>query len=168
MLLYLVRHAHAVSAEEDRSRPLSPRGIDSTRCVANFFRANGAFAPVEVWHSCLRRSCETAQILTAALQLDCRMVETDDLLPEDQPEKMALRLASMIGPHPLALVGHEPQLSSLATLLVSGRPYPPAFEMKKASVLALKRTAEFHAEANTPRWVAAWHLSPELFAIPAG
>ena len=165
MLLYLVRHAHAVSEEQDGSRPLSSRGIECTRSLAQFFKQNGAFAPAQLWHSPLRRSRETAQILIAELNLDCGMVETSDLLPEDDPEETAARLAALIGTQPLAIVGHEPHLSRLATVLVRGRSHPPAFVIKKGAVLALERTDEVHKKTGDPRWAVVWHFTPALLAV---
>lgn len=165
MLLYLVRHAHAVSEEQEASRPLSSRGIDYTRRLAEFFRQNGAFAPFQLWHSPLLRSRETAEILVRGLNLDCGLVETTDLLPEDDPEETAVRLAALISTQPLAIVGHEPHLSHLATRLVRGRSHPPAFQFKKGGVLALERTEEVHKKSGEPRWVVSWHLSPSLLPL---
>ena len=58
--------------------------------------------------------------------------------------------------HSLAIVGHEPHLSALATLLVTGRTEPPTFVMKKCAALALEGAAS--------HWTVRWHISPELLA----
>lgn len=165
MLLYLVRHGHAVTEEQDATRPLSARGMECTRRLADFFKQNGAFAPVQLWHSPLRRSRETAEILIRELALDCGMIETSDLLPEDAPEETAARLAAMTGIEALAVVGHEPHLSALATLLVRGKTRPAAFELKKGAVVALERTDELHKKSGEPRWVAVWHFPPALLPL---
>jgi phosphohistidine phosphatase len=57
-------------------------------------------------------------------------------------------------PRPIAVVGHEPHLSALATLLVVGRAEPPSFLMKKCAALALDGGGDF--------WSVRWHVSPEL------
>jgi len=165
MLLYLVRHAHAVSEEQDAARPLSTRGIEYTQRLAEFFKQSGTFAPVQVWHSPLRRSRETAEILIRELNLDCGMVETSDLRPEDDPKETAARLSGLMGVEPLAIVGHEPHLSALATVLVRGKVHPTAFEMKKGAVLALERTDEVHKKSGDPRWIVTWHLAPALLPL---
>ncbi len=162
MFLYLVRHAHAVTEEHDLTRPLSPRGVETALLLADFFRENRAFCPLQVWHSPLRRARETAEILTRSLQLDAGLVETPGLLPEDEVEEIAIRLAAFTSNQPLAIVGHEPHLSALATLLVRGKPHPTAFTLKKGAVLALERTSEVHKKTGEPRWVVSWQISPHL------
>lgn len=162
MLLYLVRHAHAVSDEENPARPLSSRGREDARRLAEFFQANHFFVPHQIWHSPLLRARETAEIFRRTLNLESGLVETPGLMPEDEVEEIAARLASFMSTQPLALVGHEPHLSALATLLVRGKPHPAAFEMKKGAILALERTDEVHRKTGEPRWVAIWHVVPGM------
>ena len=151
-MLYLVRHAHASDAADDFSRPLSEEGHEQVAALARFLRGRGLFQPREVWHSPLRRAHETARLLIAHLHLDVALTEAPDLRPEDDPAAVARRLKLIR--HPLALVGHEPHLSTLASLLVLGTTQRPAFVMKKCGVLAL--------EPIGPLWLAHWHLTPEL------
>src|SRR5688572_19724910 len=92
MLLHLVRHAHAVTEEENPSRPLSPRGRGEAARLARFFVGNGCFKPTQLWHSPLLRSRETADELLKRLALDAVVVETSGLLPEDDPHELAERL----------------------------------------------------------------------------
>ena len=171
MLLYLVRHAHAVREEEDPARPLSPRGRDEAEKLAAFFRANGAFAPAQIWHSPLLRARQTAELLAAGLSFDGALVETPDLLPEDNPGELLARLEAYTSARTLAVVGHEPHLSALATLLVRGKKRPVAFDLKKGAVLALERTDERHKRTGEPRWMVQWQITPALLpakgALPA-
>ncbi len=162
MQLYLVRHAHAVTPEENPIRPLSEVGRAATARLGAFLRTTGTFAPTQLWHSPLERSRETTRGLVAALGAEIMEVETDDLLPEDDPALIAGRLAAYPVTHDLGLVGHEPHLSALATLLVRGKTTPTAFVMRKGAVLALERTDRLHRKTGLPRWRVRWHLSPEL------
>ena len=162
MRLYLIRHAHAVSEQENPSRPLSPRGRLDTARLASWLRANRALDPSQLWHSPLERSRETAAILAHGLDLDTVIVETPGLLPEDDPTEMAERLETFPSAANLALVGHEPHLSALATLLVRGKRKPAAFEIKKGAVLALEPSGDVHKRTGRPRWHVCWHISPEL------
>jgi phosphohistidine phosphatase len=162
VLLYLVRHAHAVTAAENPARPLSETGRLATARLGAFLRTTGNFAPAQLWHSPLDRARETATGLVTALAADIMQVETDDLLPEDNPLLTATRLAAYPVSHDLGLVGHEPHLSTLATLLVRGRPGPNAFVLRKGAALALERTTKVHRKSGLPRWRVRWHLSPEL------
>jgi len=158
MRLYLVRHAHAVPEEDDSRRPLSARGRKTVRQIAAIFHASGALQPGQVWHSPLWRARETAEILVRGLGLSRQtLVEVPGLLPEDDPAVIVRRLAS--GGEDLALVGHEPYLSALATRLVCGKGKPPVFEFKKGAVLCLENTGA--------RWRIRWYFSPELLPAKA-
>lgn len=154
MELYLVRHAHAVDEEENPRRPLSDRGRQQVRALAKFLTSSGAFHPAECWHSSLVRSRETAMLLTKALELPAKLVEVEGLEPCDEPVQIARRLKGLTDP--LALVGHEPHLSALASLLVGGKPEAPIFLLRKSAVIAL--------EGSGHRWQVRWQLSPELLA----
>lgn len=152
MQLYLVRHAHAFAADANPVRPLSPRGRAQVRALAAFLKPTRAFACAEVWHSPLARSRETAALLVQQLRLRAKLVQVDGLEGDDDPAPIAARLQRRRAP--LALVGHEPHLSALASLLVAGAAQPPRFILKKCAALALNRDAG--------QWLVRWQVSPEL------
>jgi phosphohistidine phosphatase len=154
MQLYLIRHAHALDGDDDEARPLSGKGRAQVRRVASFLRASGVFAPEEIWHSPLVRARQTAELLGRRETPDVPRRAVAGLRSEDDPRRMVRRLARER--RDLALVGHDPHLSTLASLLVAGAAMPPVFALKKCSVLALERVAG--------RWVVRWHVSPELLA----
>jgi len=162
MPLYLVRHAHAVSEEDNPQRPLSDRGRTQVRTLAAWLRRNGLFTPAQVWHSPLARARETAELLLIGLASEPALVETSSLRPEDNPQEMASRLNTITSAINVALVGHEPHLSALATLLIRGKPAAPIFDLKKGAVLVLERTKSLHPKTGLPRWCASWHITPEL------
>ena len=153
-MLYLVRHAHALDAEADEARPLSDRGRRQIVALARFLRGKGVFTPEEFWHSPLVRARDTALLLDRELQFGAPLHEMPDLRPEDDPRATMRRLKK--ARRPLAIVGHEPHLSALASLLVAGETEPPAFVFKKCAVVAL--------EPNGDKWMVRWHLTPELLA----
>lgn len=154
MLLYLIRHAHALDGSDDAARPLSKRGREQIRVLARFLRGGGELCPEEIWHSPLVRACQTAELLARRLRVEVPLVRVDGLLPGDDPRRIARRLKSLS--RTVALVGHEPHLSALASLLITGAAAPPVFVLKKSAIIALERVAA--------RWVVRWHLSPELLA----
>ena len=162
MKLHLIRHADAVTEEADPARPLSTKGEADARRIAAWFRLNGALQPAQCWHSPLLRARATARILTEELGADILLVETPGLLPEDDPEDIANRLADYPPVHDLALVGHEPHLSALATLLLRGRVKPLAFKLRKSAILTLDPDGDVHKRDGRPRWRVRWHFSPEL------
>ena len=163
MKLYLMRHGHALADKDDARRPLSAEGREATKNVAAFFRANGALAAVHaVWHSPLLRARETAELLVKELGLDVLLVETTGVRPEDDPAPLADRLDRL--DQTVLIVGHEPQLGALATLLVRGKGKPVGFDIRKGAVLALEMTGGRHKKSGRSRWCVCWQFSPELLA----
>ncbi len=152
MQLYLIRHAHAVDADEDPERPLSKRGVEQVERLADFLRRSDLFQPAEFWHTSLSRSRQTTRLLSERLRLKVPHTLMPDLEPEDDPRAAARRIKAVT--HPIAIVGHEPHLSSLATLLVVAKLEFPVFVLKKCSALAL--------EGEGMHWSVRWHVSPDL------
>jgi phosphohistidine phosphatase len=161
MKLFLMRHSHALADKDDARRALSAQGREVTKNVATFFRANGALADVHaVWHSPILRARETAELLVKELGLDALLVETAGLLPEDDPVAMADRLERL--DQTVLIVGHEPQLSALATVLVRGKMKPVAFDFKKSAVMALEKAGGRHKKSGRSRWQVGWLFAAEL------
>lgn len=152
MLLYLIRHAEAVDTTPDHARALSARGREQVARLAGFLRRSNAFRPAELWHSPLVRARETAEALGRELALPSK--EVAGITPDDDPQAIAGALAKLA--QPVALVGHEPHLSALASLLVTGAAQPVVFAMKKGATLALER--------GGARWVVRWHVEPGMLA----
>jgi len=150
MQIYLIRHAHAEDGVDDALRPLSAKGRRQIGKMAAHLKQGGLLQTEEFWHSPLVRARRTAELLAGRLLGQARFVEVAGLAPGADPAMLALRLNGCR--RPVALVGHEPHLSTLATLLVAGRVTAPAVVMKKCAVLALKRTGS--------RWAVRWLLSP--------
>lgn len=157
MNLYLIRHAHAVDAQDNAERPLSPKGQRQIATLVRFFQDRKPFAPKEVWHSALARSLETAVALERDLHWEAPLVQVPDLEPEDNPEKILSRLRDF--PGNLVIVGHEPHLGSLATLLLAGKSGGLQIELKKGAVLALAGKGK--------RWELRWLVAPALVKDPA-
>jgi len=162
VLLYLVRHGEARSAQEDPERPLSDLGVAQVRRVARTLA--GLRPDVQViWHSGKRRAEQTAELLAEALAKAAAEVSGRRIKPEARPHlepgdspKSVLRLLRGEERN-LLLVGHLPYLSRLATalLLRSDAPEAPLFlDLQAASVACLERTAE--------DWALKWLLTPEL------
>ncbi|MDP3069757.1 MAG: phosphohistidine phosphatase SixA [Opitutaceae bacterium] len=154
MRVFLIRHAHAVEAATDAARPLSAKGRDQVRELATFLAPTGAFTPDELWHSSLVRSRESAELLASHLRLAAKLKLTAGLKPEDDPRLTVKKIEAAQGS--FAIIGHEPQLSAVASLLITGRAEPVAFVMKKCAALALEREGT--------HWRVRWHVSPEIIA----
>jgi phosphohistidine phosphatase len=156
MRIYLIRHAHAVDARDDAERPLSAKGREQVKRLAKFLRGSEVLQPEEIWHSPLRRSLQTAKLLAKRLELAAPLIEVEGLEPEDDPREIATRIRSLR--RTVAIVGHEPHLSGLASRLLAETPRTSAFVLRKSSVLAIERDRG----GRGSRWVVRWHVSPEL------
>lgn len=154
MLLYLIRHAEAADLIPDHARPLTEHGRTQVRALAKFLRNPKAFAPQEIWHSPLLRARQTAELLVAELGFKGPCLEARGLTPEDDPSDIVETL--LVTEKPIALVGHEPHLSALGSLLVAGAANPPVFVMKKGGALALECVAR--------QAMVRWHVAPGLLA----
>jgi phosphohistidine phosphatase len=161
MKIWIVRHAHAVTEEENPQRPLSAAGRETCRQLVEFFRRNGRLAATTVvWHSPLARARETAELLGAGVAPAAMLTETGGLLPGDAPVLVAERLEQQEGN--VMMVGHEPHLSALVTLLVRGKAEPVAFDLKKGAVVELESAVGRHKKSGLWRWQVRWLFSPEL------
>jgi phosphohistidine phosphatase len=134
---------------------LSLRGRRQAKALAAFFRRNDWLQPKAIWHSPLARSHETATLLAVGLKFTGPLHEESGLEPEDDPRATFKRLRKVHDG--LVIVGHEPHLGLLATLLVcedqrttassrtGGTPVPTfaagvsLFVLKKAACLTLER-----------------------------
>jgi phosphohistidine phosphatase len=146
-MIFLMRHADAVSDEVNPARPLSQRGREQVARVCAALRGNPGFKPAEILHSSLERSRETAELLARGLKLAAPLVRTDGIEPDDDPGRIAAVLESSGAD--VAVVGHEPHLGVLASLLVHGpRRAGVYYPFPKAGVLALSREGR--------RWRSEW------------
>jgi phosphohistidine phosphatase len=146
-MIYLMRHADAVSDEEDPLRPLSAKGRDQIARVCRNLAKGPGFAPAEVWHSPLARSRETAELLIGGLGLLSLLLLKPGLMPDNDPGPIAAALTAET--RDIAVVGHEPHLGVLASLIVHGpRHRGIFFPFSKAGLLALSRNGE--------RWESGW------------
>lgn len=153
MQIYIIRHAHAHAGDNDDLRPLSRKGRGQIREVGDFLRRHGPLGAREFWHSPLVRARDTARLLAKRLRSRIKLREVEGLRHEDEPAIVAKRLNA--AKRPVAVVGHEPHLGALATLLLTGKPTPSRFVLKKGAVLALERTPK--------GWAVRWQISPDIF-----
>jgi phosphohistidine phosphatase len=152
MHIYLIRHAHALDGRDDAARPLSEKGSRQIRNLGRFLHEADAFEAAEIWHSPLLRAEATAILLAKRLKTKARLAEVAGLRPDDSPDSIVRQLRDLR--RPVAVVGHEPHLSALASLLVADEAVPPRFLFKKCAALRLDRLDGV--------WAVRWQVSPEL------
>jgi phosphohistidine phosphatase len=145
MKLLLIRHGQAVDEAPglgDDGRWLTATGRKVTRRVAAWL-ARRRSTPVQIWTSPLVRAVQTAEILAAAIGLEDGLCAVPTLVPAADPEALRLAVSRFQGDGPLALVGHEPLLSLLATSLLGNVDWPG---IRKSGVVGLRWSGEGRAE----------------------
>lgn len=166
MQLLVVRHAIAFERNakrwpDDAARPLSPRGAARAAKAAAGLKAI-APRPVRVLASPLRRTLETAAILTDRAGWP-PAIECLQLLPGATTEGL-LSLLRRMPDKCIALVGHEPGLGRLIAEYLTGSARGGAFELKKPGAALL----EFPGAARAGGARLVWMVRPRLLRGLAG
>ena len=141
MKLYILRHGIATDRDprrftHDSQRPLSPEGIKKTRKIA---KALATLQPEFdlVLTSPYVRAKQTADMVAELLGAPAKLRLCDPLAPGGKPRELIAELRHLCQDDSrVLLVGHEPDLSRLASLLISGRP-DADLTLKKAGLCVL-------------------------------
>jgi phosphohistidine phosphatase len=118
--LFLVRHAHSDPGDPDELRPLSARGREEARELAERL---ATVQPALIVASPLLRAHETAGVIATATGGELRL--DDRLAPGAAAEDVLAAIAE--SPGPVVAVGHQPDCSEIAAALGAGeQAFPPA------------------------------------------
>ena len=167
MNLYILRHGIAVEPgtpgyEHDSERPLISKGERRLRSAA------AAMEKMElsfdlILSSPFVRARQTAEIVAGELKLKKRIEIFDGLVPGGNPKALIHALNELKpAPENVLLVGHEPYLSRLISLLVSGHA-DAAIEMKKGGLCKLEIGELCHGQCAR----LAWLLTPSQMELMA-
>jgi phosphohistidine phosphatase len=161
MNIFILRHGIAVERgtkgfEKDSERPLTSKGKRQLRKSAAAMKGMKLRFSL-ILSSPYERAKRTAEIVAGELKLKKKLKFTDTLKYESNPEDMIgeiMRLKPQ--PKDLLLVGHEPYLSRLVSLLVSGTT-DMAMDLKKGGL------GKLEAERVHPGKCAklVWLLTPK-------
>ena len=151
MLLYLVQHAEARSEEEDAARDLTEKGRMDIETVAHHLKRLNVQVR-QIFHSGKTRAQSTAQVLARHLQPPAGISEAQGLAPLDDPEIWADRIDKL--DEDTLLVGHLPQLTNLAALLITGKKENRVINFQMGGVVRLRRMESGH-------WAVDWMVVPE-------
>jgi len=160
MRLWIIRHAHAEDGADDDVRPLSSKGQAQAAALGSLFRQAHAPEPQVLWHSGLLRARETSELLKSSAHWAVELQEKAGLRPYDNPAALAEEIAK--AGSDLAIVGHNPHLGCLASLLVLGDPDADAFLVKKAACICLENGIHAGPSGAFRRWSVSWMLTPEV------
>src|SRR5688572_13844320 len=162
MNLYIIRHAIAVDEgmpgyEDDSQRPLTDKGRNKMRQIAKALRHLGVEFDL-ILSSPYVRACETAEILADVFKMKKKIVLSDNLIPLGNPELLIGEINEKHAVDSLAIVGHEPHLSTLIGLLTS-EGSKLEITLKKGGVCYLSADDLHHQDH---RATLEWLLTPGL------
>lgn len=168
MNLYIFRHGLAAELGEpglpkdlkDADRPLTAKGKQKLWRTTEAMQAMEIKFDVVV-SSPLLRAMQTAQIVTEAMSLRRKLILTDSLAPAGSPKALIDQL-NELGPRVknVLIVGHEPYLSRLIALLVTGNT-TAALDLKKGGLAKLELKKLHYARCA----MLAWLLAPKQLAL---
>lgn len=167
MNLYLLRHGPAVARDparypDDALRPLNERGKEQVRKIAEAMARAGLDIDL-IWFSPLLRTRQTAAAVAKRFDPEHHARAHDQLAPDGDPRKLLGDLAGL-DPEPanLLLVGHEPYLSELLSVVTCGG-LSLRTEIKKGGLAKLEidgRSIRF-GQCATLKWL----LPPRLIVM---
>jgi len=165
MELYLLRHGLAVERgttgfENDSARPLTPKGRRQLRQIAAALKRLNLRCDL-ILSSPFRRAKQTAEIVATELKLKKRLKFSHALAPGGGAAILFRQLARMKpSPGKLLLVGHEPDLSRLVSLLVTGG-RQLQMDFKKGGLCKLDAEKLIAGKCAT----LAWLLTPKQLKL---
>lgn len=124
MDLFILRHGIAEERDpqkfpDDGQRPLTGEGKRKMRIIASALKGLGYRFDL-VLASPLVRARQTAEIAASVLGIEPRLKETPHLAPSGDPRRLVAEI-NELGENSVLLVGHEPYLSELISVLLLGR-----------------------------------------------
>lgn len=162
MNLYLIRHAIAVDEgtseyEQDSERPLTDKGRKKMRQIAKGMRTLGLEFDL-ILSSPYIRARETAEILADIFKMKKKVAFSENLIPLGNPELLIPELNEKYSVDSIALVGHEPHLSALISMLTTEN-ITLDITLKKGGVCYLSADDLHH---DNHRATLEWLLTPGI------
>jgi phosphohistidine phosphatase len=165
MDLFLLRHGLAGEPglsgfADDSLRPLTAQGKRQLRKISAAMDKMDLAVEL-ILSSPLVRAKQTAEVAAGKLKLKKRLVFADELKPGGDAGKLIQRLVALKpAPANILLVGHEPDLSELISLLVTGKT-DAGCALKKGGLAKLEAEKLRAGKCAT----LAWLLTPKLMQL---
>jgi phosphohistidine phosphatase len=141
MNIYVLRHAIAKDRaqwkQDDAKRPLTKDGVRKMKRVARGIK-HLHLSVDQILTSPYKRALDTAEIVAQRLKAKKKLKVLPELASDGDPEKLMRQLAAehLAKKDSVLLVGHEPYLSKLVSVLI-GAPGPLALDFKKGGLCKL-------------------------------
>lgn len=166
MKLYILRHGEAADHSDrryanDGERPLTRKGIKRTRQLANALRQMDITFDV-ILTSPLVRARQTAEIVARGLDLGKHLRLSNHLAPSGAYVDLIAQIDSARSDADvLLLVGHEPHLSGLISLLCTGGS-SLGLTLKKGGLVRLELESVKPGRCATLEWLlTSRHFGPK-------
>jgi len=133
----------------DPHRHLTATGRHQARAIGDRLRWHDC-TPTHIWSSPLVRAIQTAELVAAGLASETSVETLPVLAPDDNPRAVVAALAHLPGDSVVILVGHEPGLSAVGSLLVG---HPGFAGLAKAQAARIDNGAlrwRFACDADAP------------------
>ena len=165
MNLYIIRHAIAVDEgtsdyESDSERPLTDKGRKKMRQIAKGLHNLGVEFDL-ILSSPYVRARETAEILADVFKMKKKIVFSDNLIPLGNPELLITEINEKYSVDSMAVVGHEPHLSTLVGLLAAENAKIDV-TLKKGGVCYLSADDLHHEHRATLEWLLTPGILTEI------
>ena len=165
MNLYIVRHAIAVERgtpgyEDDSQRPLTDTGRKKIKKITKGLGRLGV-QPDVILTSPYVRARDTAKILADRYDMTDKIFFSENLIPPGNFESLVFEIHEKYDLANVALVGHEPMLSSLISWLTTGDT-DARITLKKGGVAYLTSDSLYQDGRATLEWLLTPSLLVEL------
>jgi len=156
MDIYIIRHAIAVDRgtpeyEDDSQRPLTDKGKKKMRQIAQGLHTLGVDFDL-ILSSPYVRAKETAEILADVFKIKTDVAFSENLIPMGDPDLLIAEMNEKYTANSIALIGHEPFLTTLIGLLVSDNAGID-MTLKKGGVCRLSADNLRHTRKTTLEWL---------------
>lgn len=154
MNLYIIRHAIAEEeypSGDDSQRALTEKGGKKMRQIAKGLRILGVEFDA-ILSSPYLRAQETAEILADVFKMKKQIAFSDNLVPMGDPDLLIAEINEKYTVDSLAIIGHEPYLTTLTSLLV-GQGSPVDLILKKGGVCRLATDDLHHSHHAALEWL---------------
>ena len=154
MMLYIMRHGLAEEPTpkgNDDARKLTREGADKIRKAAAGMRASGIAFNL-ILTSPIARAAATAEIVANELG-GPKPRSMPELSTGTSPANALEALTKPRLPESVLVVGHEPTLSRLASLMLTGSTESVAIHLKQGGVIALEFADRVERGAGKLRWM---------------
>ena len=160
MDLYVLRHGVAedrstAGYSSDDQRPLTAKGGRRMARQVRGLHSLGMSIDI-ILSSPLVRAAQTAKIIHEGLCMTGRLVSSSALAPNGSPSQLVRQLVTgYSSTDSVMVVGHEPYLSSLISILTTGNP-EPVVRLRKGALCKLRLPAPRYGRCG---WIE-WSMTP--------